>query len=160
MRPTQDVLIQYSDSTVLLGLSLGHDASAALLRGNGELLYASLEERFSQKKHDDAFPRQSLEAGLTQCGLTFDDVSAVYVSCKPLLVIWRLFRFSLFFYPLSYPFFFSELSAFIARLWQMRAYFQAVNWQGKIYYTEHHLAHASHFFLSPFSQALVVVADG
>ena len=47
---------------LIMGLSFGyHDSSVSLIR-NGEVIFAAQEERFSRIKHDNTFPRKSINA--------------------------------------------------------------------------------------------------
>ena len=44
----------------ILGISAYfHDSAVALIE-DGEIIYASQEERFSRKKHDERFPKNAL----------------------------------------------------------------------------------------------------
>ncbi len=61
----------------ILGISPHyHDAAAALL-GDGRIVVAAQEERFSRKKHDSAFPFQAIEYGLAQGEMTVGDLEAI-----------------------------------------------------------------------------------
>lgn len=46
---------------LIMELSFGyHDPSVSSIR-NGEIIFATQEERFSRIKHDNTFPRKSIE---------------------------------------------------------------------------------------------------
>ena len=48
----------------ILGISFGyHDSSVALIK-DGKIVFAAQEERYSRIKHDNSFPRRSLEKAL------------------------------------------------------------------------------------------------
>jgi carbamoyltransferase len=58
-----------SKATYALGVSLGHESSAVLLRREGrdwDIVAAASEERFTRKKNDDAFPINSIKYALSQ----------------------------------------------------------------------------------------------
>lgn len=61
-----------------LGLHIGHDASAALLR-NGELVYAEEEERLSRHKNHFGFPAASIANALSHADIQASDVDAVAI---------------------------------------------------------------------------------
>lgn len=66
----------------ILGLSFGyHDSSAALVY-NGEIIFASQEERFSRIKNDKNFPSQSINEALKFENITIKDIDyVVYYEC-------------------------------------------------------------------------------
>lgn len=55
--------------TAILGISAFYHDSAAALILDGEIVAAAQEERFSRKKHDDAFPQQAIDFCLERAGL-------------------------------------------------------------------------------------------
>jgi carbamoyltransferase len=62
----------------VLGLHIGHDASAALLR-DGELVYAEEEERLAKHKNYFGFPTMGIANALAFCGIRARDVKSVAV---------------------------------------------------------------------------------
>lgn len=66
-------------SRAVLGLAIGHDASAALCV-DGALVYAEEEERHVGRKPFFGFPRRSLEAALAWAGLGRGEISSVGVA--------------------------------------------------------------------------------
>ena len=50
-----------------------HDSAVALIE-NGEIIYASQEERFSRIKHDSSFPDKALKNLLETCNLNLIDI--------------------------------------------------------------------------------------
>jgi len=44
----------------ILGLSFDYHDSAAVISDNGKIIAAAQEERFSRKKHDPGFPKESI----------------------------------------------------------------------------------------------------
>src|SRR5262245_7546714 len=56
-----------------------HESSACLVR-DGELVFATAEERLSRKKKDASFPVRSIRAALDFAGLTPRDVDHVAIA--------------------------------------------------------------------------------
>ena len=74
----------------VLGLSAYyHDAAAALL-GDGKIICAAQEERFTRKKNDSDFPTQAVQFCLRQAGLLPSQLDAVVFYDKPVLKFTRL----------------------------------------------------------------------
>lgn len=65
-----------SNEKLVLGLWDGHDAGAALLRGN-EIISAVNEERFTRRKLEVGFPHLSIKTALDQAGVTGSDLDHV-----------------------------------------------------------------------------------
>lgn len=65
--------------TALLGLWDGHDAGAALVRGE-QVVFAINEERLSRRKLEIGFPRRSIAASLDYAGLKPEYISEVAIS--------------------------------------------------------------------------------
>jgi carbamoyltransferase len=60
-----------------LGINYGsHDSAAAIAR-DGEILFATAEERLSRKKHDGAFPLHAIRAALAHAGAELADLDEV-----------------------------------------------------------------------------------
>ena len=60
-----------------LGINYGsHDSAAAIAR-DGEILFATAEERLSRKKHDGGFPLLAIRACLAHAGAELADLDEV-----------------------------------------------------------------------------------
>ena len=60
-----------------LGINYGsHDSAAAIAR-DGEILFATAEERLSRKKHDSGFPLHAIRACLVHAGVELADLDEV-----------------------------------------------------------------------------------
>jgi len=150
--------------TNILGLSaFYHDSAAALVR-DGDLVAGAQEERFSRQKHDQRFPQHAVDYCLAEGGLRPEDLDAVVFYDKPLLKFERLLETYLAFAPRGLRSFFAAMP-----LWLRQKLFLpkeidrglADRYEGPIYFTCHHEAHAaSAFFPSPFQEAAVVTLDG
>ena len=62
----------------ILGISAYYHDSAAALLGDGAILAAAQEERFSRKKHDSRFPEQAIRYCLSEASVSLEDVDRVY----------------------------------------------------------------------------------
>ena len=83
----------------ILGISaFYHDSAACLLR-NGEIVAAAQEERFTRKKHDPGFPRESIRYCLRQGGISLADLRYIAFYDKPLIKFERLLETYIAFAP-------------------------------------------------------------
>ncbi len=152
----------------IIGISAYFHDSAVSLIENGEIIYASQEERFSRKKHDSGFPEKALKNLLEICNLDLIDVDYVVFFEKPFLKFERLIETYLDFAPkgikqflFSMPIWLKEKlfmkKEIIDNLKKISPKFNEKNF----FFSEHHLSHAaSAFFPSPFKKALIFTADG
>jgi carbamoyltransferase len=66
-----------------LGINYGsHDSAAAIAR-DGEILFATAEERLSRKKHDGGFPLHAIRACLAHTGAELADLDEVAFGWQP-----------------------------------------------------------------------------
>lgn len=146
----------------ILGMSyMYHDSSAALLR-DGQILAAAAEERFTRIKHTVDFPVRSLQWCLEEGGIGFNDLDAIVFYEKPFLKFERILRSHLRMYPASWKSFRAFLPMWLNHKLQVPQYIrQTTGYKGKIFFSDHHYAHAASAFLpSPFDEALVMTTDG
>src|SRR5215470_5336112 len=147
----------------ILGIScFFHDAAAALL-GDGQLLAAAEEERFTRKKHDFEFPANAIEFCLRTGGVEARDLDYVVFFEKPFVKFERLLLTSLQAFPRSYPLFREAMITWLGdKLWIRQLIQKRLGVAPeKILFSEHHLSHAaSAFFCSPFDEAAILTVDG
>ncbi len=144
-----------------------HDSAVALIE-NGEIIYASQEERFSRIKHDSNFPNKALKNLLETCKLDLMDVDYVVFFEKPFLKFERLVETYLDFAPKGLKQFLFSMPIWLKeKLFMKREIIENLkkispNFNEKFFFfSEHHLSHAaSAFFPSPFKKALIFTADG
>ena len=99
----------------ILGISaFFHDSAAALIR-DGRIVAAAQEERFTRKKHDDAFPKRAAEWCLSEAGITAADLDAVVFYEKPLIKFERLLESALAFAPQGFPAFVKAMPQWLQR---------------------------------------------
>ncbi len=147
----------------VLGISaLYHDSAAALL-GDGELLAAAQEERFSRLKYDHRFPAQAIAYCLRQAGITAKDLDYVVFYEKPLLKFERILLSHLGTFPRSWQVFREAMITwFREKLWVKSLISTTLPIPAdRVLFVEHHLSHAaSAMFCSPFREAAVLTVDG
>lgn len=153
----------------ILGISaFFHDSSAALLK-NGLIVGAVQEERFTRKKHDPSFPRNSIKYLLKEEKITLQNIDHIVFYEKPFLKFERLLETYIAFAPRGFFSFLKSMPLWIKdKLFQKKIIqdelkeidinFNNIN---KIKFSEHHLSHAaSAFYPSPFDKALILTMDG
>lgn len=153
----------------ILGISaFYHDAAAALVV-DGEIIAAAQEERFTRKKHDLGYPRNSIEYCLSYAGLAARDIDYVSFYDKPLSKFERLLKTYLAFAPRGFASFREAIPVWIGEklfhknrlLRELENLDSSVDWSQRLLFSEHHLSHAaSAFFPSPFESAAVLTMDG
>ena len=87
----------------VLGISAFYHDSAAALVVDGKIVAAAQEERFSRKKHDEAFPAQAVEYCLKEVGIKAADLDYVAFYEKPLRKFDRLLETYLALTPAGFP---------------------------------------------------------
>ena len=154
----------------ILGISAYYHDSAACLVVDGEVVAAAQEERFTRKKHDQAFPSHAINYCLTEVGCTPADIDYVVFYDKPFLKFERLLETYLAYAPVGFKSFATALPVWLTdKLFQKSVINGAlkelwgkdIDWEARLLFSEHHLSHAaSAFFPSPFEDAAVLTMDG
>lgn len=146
----------------ILGISCYYHDAAACLLDNGTVIAAVQEERFTRKKHDSEFPKQSVLYCLKEAGVTIDQIDAVGFYDKPLIKFDRLLQTYIATYPWGFRSFMKAVPLWLQKkIWMAGLIHKELNFKGDIYFGEHHLSHAaSAFYASGFSDAAILTADG
>ena len=154
---------------IIIGISAFYHDSAAALVGDGEIIAAAQEERFTRKKHDARFPRSAVEYCLKEAAIKMEDVDFVVFYDKPFLKFERLLETYLAFAPrgfssfkMAIPLWLRE-KLFLKDLLQreLKFFTPDCDWGNRLLFSEHHLSHAaSAFFPSPFEEAAILTLDG
>ena len=146
----------------ILGISCYYHDSAACLLKNGGVIAAAEEERFTRKKHDNNFPKKSISYCLKEGGIDIKDIDIVAFYEKPLLKLDRILQMSLETYPKSFLNFYKILPGWLTSKLKVPSKLKKkLNYNGKVFFIEHHHSHAaSAFFASPFNEATIVTIDG
>lgn len=149
----------------ILGISAYyHDAAAALLR-DGQIVAAAQEERFSRRKNDERFPKNSLAFCLRQAGLEPAQLDAVVFYDKPITKFTRMLESYLAVAPGGFTTFPRVLPGWLGEKLNLRGTIRyempGLREDCPVLFTEHHQAHAaSAFFPSPFEEAAILTVDG
>lgn len=147
----------------ILGISAFYHDSAAALIHDGKIVAASMEERFSRKKHDNGFPTQAVQFCLEEAGITANDLDYVVFYEKPLVKFERILQSTLNTFPKSWQVWREAMVSWLKeKLWVKTAIQNGVGVKyDKIIFCDHHMSHAaSAFFASPFREAAVLTVDG
>ena len=148
----------------ILGISaFFHDSAAALVR-DGRIVAAAQEERFTRRKHDEAFPTHAARWCLAEAGIDAADIDAVVFYEKPLVKFERLLETALAFAPRGFPAFVKAMPQWLQRkLHVPREIDRGLGgaYAGPILFASHHESHAaSAFYPSPFDEAAILTLDG
>jgi carbamoyltransferase len=153
----------------VLGISAFYHDSAAALVVDGRIVAAAQEERFTRLKHDQAYPRRSIDYVLAEAGLTLAEVDRVVFYDKPFLKFERLLETYVSFAPRGFRSFAKAMPVWLReKLFQKTVLLDELAQhdggfgdKAKLLFSEHHLSHAaSAFFPSPFEEAVVLTMDG
>ena len=154
--------------TKIIGISaFYHDSAVAYIK-NGEVMYASQEERFSRVKHDHRFPFLALNNLFKYNKISLNDIDYIVFYEKPFLKFERLIETYLSFAPFGFRQFLTSMPIWLkdklfmkqSILKNLRTFSKDFD-EKKIFFSEHHLSHAaSAFYPSPFKDALIFTADG
>ena len=148
--------------TYILGISCWYHDAAACLIGDGVILAAAQEERFTRIKHDPSLPVNAISWCLNHAGITAKELSIVAYYDKPFLKFERLLETYLATIPRGIPSFLKAMPVWLKRnLWIPEILRKEIGFDGKLLFCEHHESHAaSAFFPSPFEQAAILTTDG
>ena len=147
---------------IILGISaFFHDSSAALIK-DGNLIAAVEEERFTRKKHDMEFPIKSIEYCLKEADISIDKVDYIAFYEKPILKFDRILNQFIDSFPKGFLAFNKAMPSWISEKLRIRRIVKKkLKFKGKIFFIEHHLAHAaSSYLVSPFNESVILTLDG
>jgi carbamoyltransferase len=153
----------------ILGISAFYHDSAATIVVNGKVIAAAQEERFTRKKHDDAFPAHAVRYCLEESGLSMAELDAIVFYDKPFLKFERLLETYYAFAPRGLVSFWKAIPVWIKeKLFLKKLLKDELKkigpWDSKktkMLFPDHHLSHAaSTFYVSPFEEAAILTLDG
>jgi carbamoyltransferase len=147
----------------ILGVSAFYHDSAAALVVDGKVVAAAQEERFTRKKHDEAFPVKAAEYCLQEAGIRNEDLDFVAFYEKPLRKFDRLLETYLALAPAGFPSFLRAIPVWLKdKLFLPKRMREKLPGYTKAFvYPSHHESHAaSAFFPSPFQEAAILTMDG
>ncbi len=146
----------------ILGISCYYHDSAAALIQDGKLIAAAQEERFTRKKNDPDFPINAVNYCLREANITIKEIDYIGFYDKPFTKFDRILQTSLATWPLSLPSFLKAMPVWLKeKLWVPGTISEALEYEGPIYFSDHHISHAaSAFLVSPFEEAAILTMDG
>ncbi|MCG2629830.1 carbamoyltransferase [Bradyrhizobium sp. WYCCWR 13023] len=153
----------------ILGISAFYHDSAAALVIDGKIVAAAQEERFTRRKHDPGFPGSAIRYCLEEAGIGASALDHVVFYEKPFLKFERLLETYLAFAPRGFRSFRTAIPVWLKeKLFQksvlrnhLRAIDDAVDWEARLLFADHHQSHAaSAFFASPFTESAILTLDG
>ncbi len=155
-----------------LGISAFYHDSAAALVGEGMVIAAAQEERFTRKKNDPRFPHHAIEFCLSKIRNDQSKIDHIVFYENPLLKFERIIETHCAIAP-------KGVSSFIQSIpiWLKNKFFQKTDFltllhpyfpefsksalAKKILFAQHHLSHAaSAYYPSPFDNAAILTIDG
>ncbi len=155
--------------TTILGISAFYHDSAAAIVKDGDIIAAAQEERFTRKKHDSSFPFEAIKFVLGYSKNKLSEIDAIVFYEKPFLKFERLLETYIAFAPDGFIQFSKAMPKWLKeKLFQKNELINSLKEienfkidESKIFFSEHHLSHASSaFYPSPFNEAIVLTADG
>lgn len=165
----------------ILGLSAYYHDSAACLIRDGEIIAAAQEERFTRKKHDNAFPKEVIKYCLDEAKISMKDVEYIGFYDKPFLKFERLLETYLAEAPKGFTSFamaipvwlkkklflkdtlIKELTSLQENKLTGKAELKKVKSEiaAKLLFGEHHGSHAaSCYYSSSFNESAILTIDG
>jgi len=146
----------------ILGISCHYHDSSACLVEDGRIIAVAEEERFTRKKHDSSYPINAINFCLHYAKISPKDLSNICFYEKPLLKLNRILCQHMQMAPLSFRSFCSSFNSWLGyKLWIKNKIKSSLNYNGDIFFIEHHQSHAaSSFFPSPFKEAAFLTVDG
>jgi len=107
----------------ILGLSAYYHDSGACIIDNNEIIAAVQEERFTRKKHDNAFPIKSINYCLNEAGINIHEIDSIVFYEKPFLKFERLIETYLAFSPRGFKSFAKSMPLWVKeKLFQKKKY--------------------------------------
>lgn len=138
-----------------------HNSGVALLK-NGEIIFASDEERFTRIKNDGAFPFQALEAMYKETGVLPKDITYVAMpDKKPIWQLRKVIKYIIKTYLDTGVFASNYLRESLKRTLQLKRIVPENLSHCKLFFVEHHLAHAaSAYYSATWDNATIITIDG
>ncbi len=152
----------------IIGIScFYHDSAAAIISDNDEILGAAQEERFSRKKHDSGFPICALNYCIELAKENEEEIEAYVYYEKPIWIFMRLLETYFNTSPRGFSSFLPAMKTWMnKKLFTKKELATSISdldenfEESKLFFSEHHLSHASSaFFPSPYEESAVLCLD-
>ena len=144
---------------IQLGIAAFYHDSAACIVKDGKVIAAAEEERFTEIKHDAAFPINAIKWCLKETRIKITDIDEVCWYENPdtkkdrVNKIFNKRPFTTFFLRKKF------LREFKTK--NPTTLLQTIGYTGRISYVDHHMSHAAFSFLtSPYQSAAILTVDG
>lgn len=145
----------------ILGISSYYHDSAAVLIKDGVIVCAIEEERFTRNKHDNSFPKNSINFCLNNNNLTINDIDYISYYEKPLLKFERILETFVATYPFSLKPFVKTIPEWMSEKIKAEHSIRKLGFKKKIFFVPHHYSHSSAaFYTSPFEKSAILTVDG
>ena len=149
-----------------LGINaFSHDSSAALIGGDGRVIAAVEEERFTRRKKESRFPTEAISFCLRSAGISSREIMGVGLAWNPWLLFRdRLIREDILSQRVEIRHLQKDIqkavNCYSLKVWLERE-IGPLSKRCKVNHFRHHLAHAaSAFFGSSFENASFLTVDG
>ena len=149
----------------ILGInSIGFNTSASLIC-DGKIVAAVEEERLSRNKRTRKFPVKAIKYCLNEANIKFEDLEALAISWNPLINLEKFDQNNLEHTSYIPSILYTTLNYIIKNLGKHNEnyFLQILELENKkkikIFFVNHHLSHASSFFISNFKQASILTVD-
>lgn len=145
----------------IVGLACYGRESASVLLCNGKIVSAAQEAIFTRRKGSSELPKNSINFCLQSQNLTILDVDCLVFHEKPFLKFERVLTSYIRSYPFALRSFLHTVPSWLERKLSLPVELEKVlAYEGETLFVNHHLCHASSaFFLSPFEESAIIVAD-
>ncbi len=153
---------------IILGLNAyGHDAAAVLLV-DGEVVFASSQERYDRRRHSPAYPREAIAAALAHAGLSAADVDAIAFPWTRAMgrpqKLWHVLKGL----PRSRAYFrdppdtlLPDRQGYLKAMRGLEGHLRSEGFTAPVHRIPHHLAHAASAALAlPAGTGGIITADG
>jgi len=146
----------------ILGISCYYHDSAACIVKDGVVIAAAQEERFTRRKHDPNFPVHAINYCLKETNISSAQLDYVVFYDNPSLTFNRILHSYLAVAPKGVKSWLKAMPIWLGKkLFISRRIRKHLDYNGKIYFSKHHEAHAaSAFYPSPFTESAILTIDG
>ncbi|MCD6298081.1 MAG: hypothetical protein J7M30_13100, partial [Deltaproteobacteria bacterium] len=149
-----------TNSEYILGIQIGHDASAAIIDHNGKILAAIGEERLSRKKYHFGVPIKSVRECLKMCNIRNNEIKKIALAVSRLPTRYIKGKEHLEGYGVTVQ--------LINQCKDINAIINFDNFQNDfglttkdLRWVDHHLSHAaSAYYTSGFDDCMIITVDG
>ena len=154
---------------IIIGISAYYHDSAACLVKDGQIISAVQEERFTRKKHDSSFPKNSLKFCLDYSQIKLSEVDYIIFYEKQFIKFERLLETYLSNVPRGFKSFYQAIPIWVKEklFTKQQIKKELLKISGgnenipEIFFSEHHKSHAaSAYYPSKFNDSAILCIDG